>query len=48
MKRKLKANQFKIFLVFFEDADTEPELKMIKPIQWNKIKRFFKDRFIGL
>ncbi len=29
-------------LVYFEDAETEPELKMIKPLSWDRIKSDFE------
>lgn len=28
-------------LVYFRDADNEPQLKMLKPVKWREIKRFF-------
>jgi len=32
-------------LTFFEDADKELELKMIKKVSWNEIKKFFIENF---
>jgi hypothetical protein len=32
-------------LAFFEDADKELELKMIKKVSWNEIKKFFIENF---
>ncbi|MFH7835882.1 MAG: nucleotidyl transferase AbiEii/AbiGii toxin family protein, partial [Candidatus Aenigmatarchaeota archaeon] len=32
--------------VYFEDADIEPDLKMIKPIKWESIKEFFIREFV--
>lgn len=32
--------------VYFDDADTEPELKMIKPVNWGKIKEYFIEEFV--
>jgi len=32
-------------LTFFEDADKELELKMIKKVSWNEIKNFFIENF---
>jgi len=34
----------KAFL-YFEDADNDPELKMIKPVSWKRIKEFFIENF---
>jgi len=30
---------------YFKDADEEPELKMIKKIDWEEIKKFFRKEF---
>jgi len=35
-------------MTYFADADREPELKMIKPIQWEKVKEFFIETFVNL
>lgn len=35
-------------LTYFEDADNEPELNMIKPVEWQKIKKFFQKSFTKL
>jgi len=32
-------------MTYFTDADTEPELKMLKPISWQDIKKFFIETF---
>ena len=32
-------------LTYFADADNEPDLKMIQPIKWNQIKKFFLTEF---
>jgi predicted nucleotidyltransferase component of viral defense system len=31
--------------VYFEDADDDPELKMIKPVTWIEVKEFFIEKF---
>jgi len=28
-------------LVYFEDADNEPELRLLKPVSWREVKEFF-------
>ncbi|WP_162138249.1 nucleotidyl transferase AbiEii/AbiGii toxin family protein [Thermodesulfobacterium thermophilum] len=33
-------------LTYFEDADKEGELKMIKKISWDKIKKYFIKEFV--
>ena len=33
-------------LTFFEDAENEPELKMLKPVDWEEIKKFFLKEFL--
>ncbi|MCS7164421.1 MAG: nucleotidyl transferase AbiEii/AbiGii toxin family protein [Thermodesulfovibrio sp.] len=32
--------------VYFEDADKEPELRMIKPTDWKEVKEFFIKEFV--
>jgi len=31
--------------VYFEDADNDPELKMIKPVTWSTVKEYFIEKF---
>lgn len=35
-------------LTYFEDADHEPELNMLEPVDWQKIKNFFQRNFTKL
>ncbi len=44
--KALKQNKAHILksLNYFDDADKEAELKMIKPIQWKKVKSFFEKK----
>ncbi|GLI52448.1 nucleotidyl transferase AbiEii/AbiGii toxin family protein [Thermodesulfovibrio yellowstonii] len=32
--------------VYFEDADSEPDLRMLKPVKWDEIKDFFIEKFV--
>jgi len=31
---------------YFEDADSEPELRMLRPVKWESIKKFFIKEFV--
>ena len=33
-------------MVFFEDAEKEPEIFTIKRVSWEKVKEFFVDKFV--
>jgi len=35
-------------MTYFVDADNEPELKMLKPVRWEEIKKFFIKTFTKL
>lgn len=35
-------------MVYFADADREPELRMLKPVKWEEVKRFFIREFVGV
>lgn len=35
-------------MTYFVDVDNEPELKMLKPVSWECIKRFFIEMFTRL
>jgi len=35
-------------LTYFDDAEGEPQLNMLKQVQWDDIKTFFKDNFVKL
>lgn len=35
-------------MVFFEDAEKEPEIATVKRVSWEKVKKFFEDNFAKL